>query len=927
MKNFIKISILLFVIFISKCQFAQYGTRQDSLSIAEQLYSSFNKNYVVTELVNVDSAEIIGGKFSKITDPYNTLEGYVIFIAEREGETFNDSGVVGLYKNNILIWKSNIIEPFSASHGSILACFDVNNDGKVEIMTTWLTGDSWNDPLDLWIFSWDGTSVNIINKFNEYGSGIESITGMGYDFADYKGDGIWEIIGYETLDSGANDSNDNSIIYSWDGTIYDFSDNLNGFPLDRFFPRNRFTAKVISLVSKKRQNIYNYYYSVKNEIASSQAINEFDVYGNSDSILNITNPPKWEVNKLSTEISWNEQVKPPYENFSFKYKIKPGTKMEFSYNAEGLPYISDAYLRAFNFIGYQGDESYSIVDDYLNNSVIASVIAVTLPPNPFIPLSFLDTLLNFNSRSYNLGWVKDSLTANKYNSLFSTAKTQLQQNNITGVKSTLNKVLHDVDIDSTSNLTSEAYALIKYNTEYLLDHLPGSNAPALAVNLENSSNSLLIGGNLQYYDGGWKDAVNNGDGTFGINTDKTNLSLRMNYAYGSQTVSNVPAQNSTYTFHTTNVSVQLKDSQGNLIDQGTVKYYAGGWRDFGTTTNGVAAKELLPNNYSFRMTYANGSNDKQQNIGDNPTVVFQTVSANVQLKNSLGNPIDQGTVQYYAGSWRDFGTTTNGVAAKELLPNNYSFRMAYAYGSNDKQQNIGGNPTVVFQTVNANVQLKNSQGNLIDQGAVKYYAGGWRDFGTTSNGVAAKELLPNNYSFRMTYAYGSNDKQQNVGDNSTVVFQTVNTNVQLKNSLGNLIPAPLGDQGSVQYYAGGWRDFGTTTNGTAAKELLTNNYSFRMTYEFVSNDKQQNIGTNGTVTFSTVLCTIVVKNSQNQPVDGADIKYYSGGWREIGQTVNGQITKELLPKTLTFRMSHNSVQQDKSQDISANSKVEFNTGE
>ena len=172
----------------------------------------------------------------------------------------------------------------------------------------------------------------------------------------------------------------------------------------------------------------------------------------------------------------------------------------------------------------------------------------------------------------------------------------------------------------------------------------------------------------------------------------------------------------------------------------------------------------------------------------------------------------------------------------------------------------------------------------------------------------------------MTYEYGSIDKQQNLSTDPTVIFQTVNAAVQLRNSLGNLI-----DLGTVQYYAGAWRTFGTTLNGVAYKELLPINYSFRMTYEFVSKDKQQNLGTNPVVDFSTVLCSVKVsKASNNQPINNAAVKYYSGAWRNFGTTnSSGIATKELLPANISFRATFGNVNLDKQQDISVYNLVEI----
>ncbi|MGD0339745.1 MAG: hypothetical protein ABSB78_13265 [Bacteroidota bacterium] len=594
-------------------------------------------------------------------------------------------------------------------------------------------------------------------------------------------------------------------------------------------------------------------------------------------------------------------------------EIVPG----YGITSSGIPCIQRSWLSSYEEIpseeGQYDPESF----DIFTSSLCRTTIGPTDPPSPLIPSNFLDTLLYYTHQSRLLNWIKDQTTTDKYLDYFNSSKISLQQNDIVLTRSTLNSVLTNVNQDSSSAMTSEAYALIRYNTEYLLSKLP---PPGLMVKLVNSSSTKLTSGTLQYYEGAWKDAVNNNDGTFTITTNAKTLSLRMTYEYGTQTKSNVLVSNDTVVFQTINTQIQLQSSSGALIDTGTVQYYAGAWRSFGTTTNGIAAKELLPNTYSFRMTYAFASKDKQQDIGTNSTVIFQTINAAVQLQNSQGSLIDQGTVQYYSGAWRNFGSMTNGVATKELLPNTYSFRMTYAYASKDKQQDIGTNPTVIFQTVKAAVQLQNSQGNLIDQGIVQYYSGAWRDFGTTMNGVANKELLPINYSFRMTYAFASKDKQQDIGTNATVIFQTVSTVVQLQNSQGNLI-----DQGTVQYYSGAWRDFGTTTNGTTAKELLPNNYSFRMTYAYASKDKQQDISTNPTVVFQTVNTIVQLKNSQGSLIDQGTVQYYSGAWRSFGTTSSGAVAKELLPNTYSFRMTHEYISLDKSQDISTNNTVSFST--
>jgi len=911
MKTIKILYVIIFLLFINQILVAQSHKRDREILVTEELNQYFLNNYSgiyeVGDIIDIDSLR--GDKKylnESIQNPYGMLTNCFVFVTVLHNDYIGETqgNRTGIYKDGNIIWLS---EPELSNDGivKIFAIDDINLDKTVEIITQWGAGG-----VSLWIQSWDGSTSRLLT------SNAINGTEYGMTFVDVEGDGIMEIVNLFYPDG--------SQVWSWNGSEYGQWFDTPIAPSTELFPANNFIPHV-KCITTKQDNKYVYSYIVKNDEQSKQRINLIWVVTDvNKNLLKKEMPGYWESSGYTNNLEgWGTPV------LNNGYLIWPGeTKVGFKFIVSGLPSVAIFAMQAENAAPSTDEmNSTAAVElyerDRRENMVWGKTIGPKDPPSPFIPSNFLDTIIYYTNQSFLLGWISDNLIENKYTNYFNIAKSQLQQNNNNAARTTLQTVLQQLDIDSTSNLTSEAYALLRYNTEYLLEKIPQSSQN-LFVNLKNSLGNQIPASNVQYYEGSWKDAVNNGDGTFTVITTRPTVSIRVFYEYASQQVDNVNAQNNTYTFTTVNAAVQLKNSLGNLIDQGTVQYYAGAWRTFGTTLNGVAYKELLPINYSFRMAYEYGSIDKQQNLSVDPTVVFQTINAAVQLKNSLGNLIDVGIVQYYVGAWRSFGSTSNGVVYKELLPINYSFRMTYEYGSIDKQQNLSVDPTVVFQTVNAAVQLKNSLGNLMpapmgDVGIVQYYAGAWRTFGTTLNGVAYKELLPINYSFRMAYEYGSQDKQQNLSVDPTVVFQTVNAAVQLKNSLGNLI-----DQGTVQYYAGAWRTFGTTSNGVAYKELLPINYSFRMTYEFVSKDKQQNLSTNPVVDFNTVLCSVKVTNSTNQPLSNVDVKYYSGAWRDLGVTnIDGIATKELLPANLSFRASYGNVSIDKQQDISVNSLVEI----
>ena len=123
-------------------------------------------------------------------------------------------------------------------------------------------------------------------------------------------------------------------------------------------------------------------------------------------------------------------------------------------------------------------------------------------------------------------------------------------------------------------------------------------------------------------------------------------------------------------------------------------------------------------------------------------------------------------------------------------------------------------------------------------------------------------------------------KTQNVSGDANVVFNTVLVSMTLLDSTGlNELPA------GAQYYANGWKTFGSGTT-TTTMELLPVSYSFAVNFAGGRVETSQNVSGASEVVFRT---------GQVHSNSGTCTQYYASGWQTFLQDM------ELLPGTYPFK--------------------------
>jgi hypothetical protein len=107
-----------------------------------------------------------------------------------------------------------------------------------------------------------------------------------------------------------------------------------------------------------------------------------------------------------------------------------------------------------------------------NFRVTAVTVAPSAPPLVFQPIPFLQTIQSYKEQAFRQGWIDNAGVANSLDRKLNAALAALQASDAGTAKNVLSALLNEVEAQEGKHLTSEAVALLRFNTEFLISKLP-----------------------------------------------------------------------------------------------------------------------------------------------------------------------------------------------------------------------------------------------------------------------------------------------------------------------------------------------------------------------------------------------------------------------------------------------------------------------
>lgn len=293
-----------------------------------------------------------------------------------------------------------------------------------------------------------------------------------------------------------------SVTYIPGEGIYLLHYNLLGVSYtDTLVPATRIDPVVVCSVGKEGE-MFVFSYAVSLMLTSQQYLSSFMV-SHPAPILNPTKPnARWSQGEFAQYKvwDWSNSLMDPSGLWTPTTDVAPGGSTSgFSFRSAGQPTIVKSYLEGnaplLAFTAEPPQLLYDLlntIDVFPHNTVVRRTLGPADPPTPFNGLGFLDTIKSYITESRTLNWITTQATADKYTALINSAQAHLSSSPpLRGtVKAKLDSVLVNVYPDSAAALiTSEAYALLRFNTEYVLKKLREEDEAYATDNTSSSSDA------------------------------------------------------------------------------------------------------------------------------------------------------------------------------------------------------------------------------------------------------------------------------------------------------------------------------------------------------------------------------------------------------------------------------------------------------
>lgn len=239
-------------------------------------------------------------------------------------------------------------------------------------------------------------------------------------------------------------------------------------------------------------DLYNYSYQLVNGVDSKQGVSSFKMRVK-DQFRDVSLPEPWYFREFRTEpfirvvsrIS-RDQL-PEYqedEPIFIGSDLSIGDSLQFKIGSEYPPNIIDVYVSGrptvlnFHFVLAPTPEVQDLRDSVrtqVENADYRGVLVKTIGPKE-IPgnitnTELADTLTSYLAQSCDLGWIENRGICRSLLATLDNVKRQLEQGRTQTAANNLQAFLNEVEALKDVQLSSEAYALLRFNGEYLLKKL------------------------------------------------------------------------------------------------------------------------------------------------------------------------------------------------------------------------------------------------------------------------------------------------------------------------------------------------------------------------------------------------------------------------------------------------------------------------